>query len=79
MEIRNHPDLFALSAPEALELLESLDADPDDARDIIRRANEHAYARSPLGKYYVQVDHQNGKFIVSVHGKRTAVDNREIR
>ena len=80
MQIRNHPELFSLDAGEATELLVKLGADTvDSARWLVEHARAHAFGRAPVGRYYVQVDHVDDKFIVSIHGLRSSAKTLEIR
>jgi len=80
MEIRNHPDQFTLTDKETFELLTDLGASQDAATESVNWSHEHGFARAPLGKWYVQVDHAGDrKFIVSVHAKRASKVTRDIR
>jgi len=80
IEIRNHPNLFSLSAQETVDLLTDLTSAAGDAGHLVARATENGFARAPIGKWYVQVDHAgDSKFLVSIQGKRTNFANREIR
>ena len=71
-------ELYSLSRDNAADLLIALGADQADAEYAADTADQEGIYREPVGIWHVQLDHvADGRFIASVHAKRTAAPETE--